>query len=114
MAEVERRRTAFGAAPARLRWIGPVVASTFGEAIKSFNRRQQNGRDGMASIAPAGRVSAWPYRPIAEMRVAQLLSAPRVPPHWNSGGVRYSLRVQVCAMYSVAVQMVLPSAAAAP
>lgn len=27
-------------------------------------------------------------RPIAEMRVDQLLRAPRVPPHWNSGGVR--------------------------
>src|SRR3546814_2098646 len=38
--------------------------------------------------------------PIAEIRVAQLPSAARVPPHWNSGAVRYSVRVHVCAMYS--------------
>jgi len=48
------------------------------------------------------------------MRVDQLLSAPRVPPHWNSGGLRYSASVHECAMYSEAVQIVLPSAAAAP
>jgi len=51
---------------------------------------------------------------MAEMRVAQLPRAPRVPPHSNKGGVKYSVSVHVCAMYSDAVQIVLPSAAAAP
>ena len=72
-----------------------------------------------------GAVGYYPPRPlpgvlptaqswIIEMRVAQLPKAPRVPPHWNSGGVKYWARVHVCAMYSDASQIVLPSAEAAP
>ena len=48
------------------------------------------------------------------MRVAQLASAVRVPPQLPIGPVRYSVRSQVWAMYSEAIQMELPSVTAAP
>lgn len=46
------------------------------------------------------------------MRVDQLPSAPRVPP--QVGSSRYVAYVQVCATYSDAIQIELPSTAAAP
>jgi hypothetical protein len=46
------------------------------------------------------------------MRVAQLPSAPRVPP--QVGSALYWVYVQVWAMYSLAIQTVLPSVTAAP
>ena len=51
---------------------------------------------------------------ILEMRVAQLLPAPRVPPHCPNGAALYWAYVQVCAMYSDATQIESPSATAAP
>ncbi len=48
------------------------------------------------------------------IRVAQLPSDARVPPQLPKGAEMYWLNVQVCAMYSEAIQMVLPSATAAP
>jgi hypothetical protein len=48
------------------------------------------------------------------MRVPQLPSEPRVPPQLPNGAALYSAKVQVCPMYSDAVQMKLPSLTAAP
>lgn len=47
-------------------------------------------------------------------RVDQLLSALRVPPHVPGGATRYWAYVQVWATYSDAIQIELPSSAAAP
>src|SRR5579859_6008990 len=74
----------------------------------------RKGRDGVLPTAPAVLALPKPQSWIVEMRVAQLLRAPRVPPHWNSGAVKYWARVHECAMYSDAIQIVLPSADAAP
>ena len=51
---------------------------------------------------------------ISEMRVAQLTPLVRVPPHWPKGVNSYCANVHVCAMYSDAIQIELPSTAAAP
>ena len=48
------------------------------------------------------------------IRVPQLPSDVRVPPQAPNGGVSYWARVQVWPMYSLAIQIVLPSTAAAP
>ena len=46
--------------------------------------------------------------------VLQLASDVRVPPHEPIAPVRYCSRVQVCAIYSEAIQSELPSVTAAP
>ena len=48
------------------------------------------------------------------MRVAQLPRDARVPPQLPNGAVVYWAKVQVWAIYSEAIQMLLPSVAAAP
>ena len=49
-----------------------------------------------------------------EMRVPQLPRLVRVAPQLPNGAVMYSARLQVWLMYSLASQMLLPSATAAP
>lgn len=49
----------------------------------------------------------------AETRVPQLPRVTRVPPQLPNGAAVYAERVQVCAMYSLAIQTVFPSVAAA-
>jgi len=48
------------------------------------------------------------------IRVAQLASEVRVPPQLPNGAASYWARLQVWAMYSLAIQMVFPSKAAPP
>jgi hypothetical protein len=48
------------------------------------------------------------------IRVYQLASAVRVLPQLPTGGSRYCSSVQVCPMYSDAIQMLEPSGTAAP
>jgi len=48
------------------------------------------------------------------IRVPQLARVVRVPPQLPNGAVWYCASVHVCAMYSLAIQMVLPSTAVAP
>jgi hypothetical protein len=99
-----------------------------GAAARMTAKIAVNGRTGAPGI-PVGRrpdsgFRAAPVRGrpgnsavhgwIRLIRVAQLASAVRVPPQLPNGVASYSARVQVCAMYSAAIQMFVPSTAVAP
>src|SRR5579862_2553699 len=63
---------------------------------------------------PAGPRYALVYGEIWEMRVSQLPIEPRVPLHVPKGAASYCASVHVWPMYSLAIQIDLPSATAAP
>ena len=86
-----------------------VRSGARGMTVGRLSRTAGSGPPGRR-VARNSAVQGW----IRLIRVAQLASAVRVPPQLPNGAASYWASVQLCAMYSAAIQMFAPSTAVAP
>lgn len=102
------RRRHGSAAGADRRQRGPGGRSAGGRAAG------RNTRTGPPAEADGPVGEAADQGLIRLIRVSQFASDVRVPPQLPNGVASYSASVQLCPMYSLAIQMLRPSTAVAP